>query len=61
VGQAGDLLIEPIRHTMDRLGSPWYLERLKAIEVSALGTDGGAIGCASLILYPGKYVRSGGQ
>lgn len=57
VGQAGDLLIEPIRRTMSRLASPWYLERLKGIEVSALGTDGAAMGSASLILYPGKYVH----
>jgi len=56
VGQAGDLLIEPIYHTMNRLASPWYLERLEGIEISALGKDGGAIGCASLILYPGKYL-----
>ncbi|GEM_PF-193159 len=59
VGQAGDLLIEPIHRTMSRLASPWYLERLKGIEVSALGTDGAAMGCASLILYPNRYVRSG--
>jgi len=57
VAQAGELLTEPVRRTMDRLGSPWYLARLRGIEISALGTDGGAIGCATLILYPGKYLR----
>jgi glucokinase len=56
VALAGDLLVEPIHHTMNRLASPWYLKRLEGIEISALGKDGGAIGSASLILYPGKYL-----
>lgn len=56
VAQAGDLLIKPIRRTMNRLASPWYLNRLQGIEISVLGKEGGAIGCASLILYPGKYI-----
>jgi glucokinase len=59
VGQAGDLLIRPIWKTMRRLASPWYLSRLDDILVSALGTDGGAIGCASLILYPENYTYRG--
>jgi glucokinase len=54
VGMAGDLLIRPIRQVMNRLGSPWYLADLQDIVVSSLGTDAGAIGCASLILYPDK-------
>jgi glucokinase len=57
VAQAGDLLLEPIRRTMSRLASPWYLSRLEGIVVSALGNDGQAIGCASLILYPGRFIR----
>jgi len=57
VAQAGDLLIEPIRRTMSRLGSPWYLRRLEGIVVSALGNDGQAIGCASLILFPGRFIH----
>ncbi len=57
VGQAGSLLIAPIRRTMERLASPWYLSRLQGIEVSALGQDGQAIGAASLILQPGRYIR----
>ncbi len=57
VGQAGALLIEPIRRTMGRLASPWYLARLQGIEVSALGQDGQAIGAASLILQPGRFIR----
>ena len=56
VAQAGELLIKPVRRTMDRLASPFYLNCLTGIEVSALGTDGGAIGAASLILSPGEYV-----
>jgi predicted NBD/HSP70 family sugar kinase len=58
VSQAGDLLLESARVTMNRLASPWYMERLKGIEITALGINGGAIGCASLILYPGLYLRS---
>jgi glucokinase len=50
VAQAGSLLIEPARTTMDRLASPWYLERFAGIELSTLGMEGQAIGCASLIL-----------
>ena len=57
VGQAGDLLVEPIRRTMERLASPWYLERLVGIELTALGNEAAAIGCASLILHPGRYLR----
>jgi glucokinase len=56
VAQAGELLIGSIRRTVDRLASPSYLNHLTGIEVSALGTDGGAIGAASLILSPGKVV-----
>ncbi len=59
VGQAGDLLIRPIWKAMRRLASPWYLSRLDDIRVSALGTDGAAIGCASLILYPENYTYRG--
>jgi glucokinase len=59
VGMAGDLLIKPIRQVMNRLGSPWYLADLQDIVVSSLGTDAGAIGCASLILYPDKCTYRG--
>ncbi len=57
VAQARELLIDPIRRNMNRLASPWYLRRLTGIEVSELGKDGGAIGCASVILYPGRYLK----
>lgn len=57
VAQAGNLLTDPIRQTMNRLASPWYLDRLTGIETSKLGKNGGAIGGASLILYPGRYLR----
>jgi len=58
VAQAGELLIEPARRTLARLASPWYLRRLEAIEVAALGKEAAAIGCASLILHPGRYLRA---
>jgi glucokinase len=52
VAQAGEWLLEPVRATVNRLASPLYLRYLQAIEVSALGAEGGVIGCASLILHP---------
>lgn len=58
VAQAGDLLIEPARRSLSRLASPWYLRRLEAIDVAALGKEAAAIGCASLILHPGRYLKS---
>ncbi len=56
VSQAGDLFLGAMRRTMNRLASPWFLSRLTGIELSALGKDGGAIGAATVILYPGKYL-----
>lgn len=56
VAEAGDLLLKPIRQTMERVASPYYLRRLKRIEVSALGREAAAIGCATLILHPGRYL-----
>ncbi|MCL4368155.1 MAG: ROK family protein [Actinobacteria bacterium] len=58
VAQAGDLLIEPARRSLARLASPWYLRRLEAIDVAALGKEAAAIGCASLILHPGRYLEA---
>jgi glucokinase len=57
VSQAGDLLRDPARRTLGRLASPWYFARLRGIEFAALGKDAAAIGCASLILHPGRYLR----
>jgi hypothetical protein len=37
---------------MNRLASRWYLEHFDGIELSSLGTEGQAIGAASLILAP---------
>jgi len=54
VAQGGSLLVEPIRRTMNRLASRWYLEHFDGIELSSLGTEGQAIGAASLILAPVK-------
>ncbi|MCJ7622794.1 MAG: ROK family protein [Anaerolineaceae bacterium] len=57
VAQAGDLLVPAIQDAIDKYSSPWYKKRLAAIEVSGLGTSGGSIGCASLILNPDKSVH----
>jgi glucokinase len=57
VAQAGELLIEPIRNTINRLASPYYLKLLHNIDIAELSMDGAAVGCATLILYPGKYIR----
>lgn len=57
VAEAGDLLLTPIRQTVEQFASPFYLKRLNQIEVSALGPEAAAIGCATLILYPGRYLE----
>lgn len=57
VAEAGDLLLTPIRQTMEQFASPFYLKRLNQIEVSALGPEAAAIGCATLILNPGRYLE----
>ncbi len=53
LAEAGELLLEPIRRTVYRLGSPFYLKQLKGIERATLGAEAGMIGCASLILFRG--------
>ena len=57
VAQAGELLLEPIRVALADFGSPWYLERLRGIEISAFPLDGAAIGSAALVLQPGLVRR----
>jgi len=37
---------------MAELGSPYYLNHLKAVKQAALGADAGLIGAAGLILLP---------
>jgi glucokinase len=48
VSQAGELLLKPVRSAVDRFTNPWYLARLRGIEVSAFPLDGAAIGVAAL-------------
>jgi len=57
VAQASDLLLPVIEETINEHTGPWYRNYLQAIEISGLGTSGGAIGCASMILYPDKYMH----
>ena len=57
VAQAGELLLEPIRVALADFGSPWYLERLRGIEISAFPLDGAAIGSAALVLHPELIAR----
>jgi glucokinase len=52
VAGAGELLLEPIRRTMQALGSPFYLSHLRGVHQASLGADAGLIGAAALILLP---------
>ena len=52
VAEAGGLLLEPIRRTVSGMANPWYLERLRGIEISAFPRDGAAIGSAAVVLDP---------
>lgn len=52
VAQAGELLLAPVRRTMQALGSPYYLSHLKGVKQGALGVDAGLIGAAGLLLLP---------
>jgi glucokinase len=52
VAEAGELLLEPARRTIERLASPFYLDQLEGVRRAALGSDAGAIGAATLVLFP---------
>ena len=52
-----DLLEEGVRDSLERFSNPSFLEGLDGIELSAFPDLGAAIGSASLILFPGRYVR----
>jgi len=52
VAEAGELLLEPIRRTIQSLGSPYYLQHLRGVKKAALGPEAGLIGAAALILLP---------
>lgn len=50
VAMAGDLLVQRTSHWVHSLASPWYLSRLRGIEVSAFPILGAAIGSAAIAL-----------
>jgi glucokinase len=56
VSLAGALLTDPVARTMRRLASPGYFDHLSGIELSSLGKDSAAVGCASLVLFPGEHL-----
>lgn len=53
-----DLLQEGIRDTLEQFSNPSLLDVLDGMELSAFPDLGAAIGSASLILFPGRYLRS---
>ena len=52
VSQAGDLLLDPVKHTLETMASPWFMKQLCGIVPSRFGQDAGAMGCACMIYYP---------
>jgi glucokinase len=58
VPQAGEPLMASIRRTMAEIGSPFYLAQLRNLTVSRFPKWAAAIGAATLILEPDRYVRS---
>lgn len=52
VSLAGDQLLDPVKHTVERMASPWFLKQLSGIVSSRFGQDAGAMGCACMIYYP---------
>jgi ribulose-phosphate 3-epimerase len=53
-----DLLLQGIRDTLEQFANPSLLSVLDGMELSAFPDLGAAIGSASLILFPGRYLRS---
>ena len=53
-----DLLQEGTRDALEQFSNPSLLGVLDSIELSAFPDLGAAIGSASLILFPGRYLRS---
>ncbi len=49
---AGELLLDPVKHTVEKMASPWFMKQLYGIVPSRFGQDAGAMGCAALIYYP---------
>jgi glucokinase len=59
VAASGDLLLDGIRRSLHELAGPAQLSALQGVELSAFPRLGAAIGSASLILHPGRYLRDG--
>jgi glucokinase len=57
VTASSDLLLDGIRQTLQQIAGPARLSKLEGVELSAFPHMGAAIGSASLILYPGRYLR----
>lgn len=51
VSQAGDLLLDPVKHTVESMASPWFMKQLCGIVPSRFGQDAGAMGCACMIYF----------
>ncbi len=58
VMNSSELLLDGVRQTLTEIGSPARLSALEGIELSAFPDTGAAIGSASLILFPGRYLRN---
>ena len=59
VSGARSMVLEPALRELRRLASPWHLRRLEGFEIAELGVESGAIGAASLLLFPGRYCSRG--
>ena len=58
VTDSSDLLLDGVRELLQRVASPSRLRTLRGVELSAFPHMGAAIGSASLILFPDRYLRS---
>jgi len=58
VTDSADLLLGSVRESLSKVASPARLKMLEGVEVSAFPQMGAAIGSASLILFPDRYLRS---
>jgi glucokinase len=58
VTRSSDLLLDSVRESLQRIASASHLSALEGVELSAFPHMGAAIGSASLILFPGRYLRN---
>jgi glucokinase len=52
VSLAGELLLEPVRRTIQQMAGAYYLDRFDTIVPSKYGLDAGAVGSACLVFHP---------